>query len=84
VSFLNALRARLGTNGMIAIAVLLAVIVVGWLVHYNSDDQRLQRCVHAEWSAYDADPKSQYLYDHGVPPPVYVFTLDCKQKLGIH
>ena len=68
---------------MIAIAVLMAVLLFAWVAYYNSPEQRLQRCVHAEFSAYDVDPQSQRLRNYGVGPPVVLLREDCKQKLGI-
>ena len=67
-------------NKRLAIAITVGIAVIAfllWVQHwYNSPDQKLQRCETAEEKAYVTPPG-------GVDPPMMLFILDCKDKLGI-
>ncbi|AGB26272.1 hypothetical protein Mycsm_06113 [Mycobacterium sp. JS623] len=67
--------------------VMIVIGVTCWTFWYNSQDQKLQRCITADQQEWEikvrTDPQAQMIHNAGGDPPLTLALLDCDDKLGI-
>ena len=66
-------------RALVPIVMIPLVVLIGWLVWNNSNQQKLQRCVDAQSDHFYSTSEGQELHRRGSDPPVTLFLLECNQ-----
>lgn len=66
-------------RAFVPIVMIPLIMLIGWFVWYNSDQQRLQRCVDAQSDHFYSTSEGQDLHRRGSDPPATLFVIECNQ-----
>jgi hypothetical protein len=68
---------------LIVLGIVVALIVVGSWIYYNSDEQRLERCEKEQAQEFSNNPQGQYIIANGGYLPATLAIEECEKQLGI-
>jgi hypothetical protein len=55
------------------------IMLMCWLLWYNSSQQKLQRCVKAQSDHFYSTSEGRELHQRGSDPPAALFVIECNQ-----